>query len=296
MTALDALRPPPGQDRVPAFDRGWRVGDGTVTPFLAYEPAADVKWSSELEALHHDASRDHFIDVETRWLLLRAIRPALRPGAVVVDVGCSSGYLLADLRAAHPEVVAFGADLVPDGLRHAHEIAPDAPLLLADFLALPFEDGRVDAVVSANVLEHVREDASALREIRRVLRPGGLAAVVVPAAPGLYDAYDAHLGHERRYGRGELAGKARRAGLEVLDDLFLGSLLFPAFWLAKQRNRRRAAGLDEAGRRALVERSIVSTQGSRVGDAATAIERELLVRRVRIPFGIRSACVLRRPA
>ena len=295
MTALDALRPPPGQDSVPAFDRGWRV-DGTVAPFLAYESAADVNWSPELEALHEDASRDHFIDVETRWILLRGIRPALRPGAVVVDVGCSSGYLLADLRSAHPEVAAFGADLVPEGLRRAHETAPDAPLLLADCLALPFEDGRVEAVVSANVLEHVREDEAALREIRRVLRPGGLAAVVVPAARGLYDAYDAHLGHERRYARGELAGKARRAGFEVLDDLFLGSLLFPAFWLAKQRNRRRAAGLDEDGRRALVERSIARTQGSRLGDAATALERELLVRGVRIPFGIRSACVLRRPA
>ena len=72
-----------------------------------------------------------------------------------------------------------------------------------------------------------------------MLRPGGRAVIVVPAGPGTYDYYDRFLGHERRYGRGELAGKARAAGLEVLEDAHLGALLYPAFWAVKKRNRRR---------------------------------------------------------
>jgi SAM-dependent methyltransferase len=295
MSALAALRPPPGRDALPAFDRGWRVGAG-AEPFLAYEQVAELHWSAELEALHEESSRDHFIDLLTRWSLLRGIRPAVRDGALVVDVGCSSGYLLADLRAAHPSALTIGVDLVAEGLRRAHAEVPEAPLLLADCLALPFEDASVDAIVSANVLEHIADDATALREMRRILRPGGLAAVVVPAGPGLFDAYDEHLGHERRYARGELAARGRSAGLELLDDAYLGALVYPPFWLAKKYNLRRHADLGPDERRALAERSIGQTQGSRLGDVACTLERELLSRRVRLPFGIRSSCVFRRPA
>ena len=75
--------------------------------------------------------------------------------------------------------------------------------------ALPFADASVAAAVSANLLEHVPDDERALAELRRVLRPGGRAVIVVPASPGVYDYYDRFLGHERRYARGELASKAR---------------------------------------------------------------------------------------
>jgi SAM-dependent methyltransferase len=295
VTALTALRPPPGLDALPDFERGWRI-NGASEPFLAYEQVAGLNWSAELEALHEESSRDHFIDVQTRWALLRGIRPALRDGGLVVDVGCSSGYLLADLRAAQPGAVAVGVDLVPEGLRRAHAEVPDAPLLLADCLALPLQDATVDAIASANVLEHVADDEGALREMCRVLRPGGLAAVVVPAGPGLYDAYDEHLGHERRYARRELARRGRRAGLDVLDDGYLGSLVFPPFWATKKLTRRRHRALTPEQREALVGRQIDRTQGSRIGDIACALERELLVRGARIPFGIRSLAVFRRPA
>jgi ubiquinone/menaquinone biosynthesis C-methylase UbiE len=295
MTALSALRPPTGLSAVPEFDHGWRI-NGTVEPFLAYEQVADLNWSAELEELHEDASRDHFIDVLTRWALMRGIRAALSPGALIVDVGCSSGWMLADLRAAEPAATTVGVDLVPEGLRRAHAEVPDAPLLLADCLALPLEDASVDAVVSANVLEHVADDERALGEIHRILKPGGLATVIVPAGPGIYDAYDEHLGHERRYARHELAGRGERAGFEVLDDAYLGSLVFPPFWLTKKVNRRRHRNLSDAERQALVERSIAATQGSRLGDLASAFERELLKRKARIPFGIRSVAVFRRPA
>ena len=75
---------------------------------------------------------------------------------------------------------------------------------------------------------------------------------MVPAGPGTYDYYDRFLGHERRYARGELAAKCRQAGLEPVDDLHLASLLYPAFWLVKQRNRRRFSHL--AGHRARAAR------------------------------------------
>ena len=159
-------------------------------------------------------------------------------GGRIADLGCSTGYLLEDLAVAYPGGQLIGVDLVAPGLAKAHGLVPDAWLLRADVCDLPLGDASIDAVVSANLLEHVPDDRGALREMFRVLAPGGRAVVVIPAGPDTYDYYDRFLGHERRYARGELAGKAREAGLEVLDDAYLGSLLYPGFWAVKKRNRQ----------------------------------------------------------
>lgn len=119
--------------------------------------------------------------------------------------------------------------------------------------------------------------------------------IVVPAAPGTYDYYDRFLGHERRYGRGELAGKARAAGLEVLEDAHLGALLYPAFWAVKKRNRRRYDHLRGAALEERVAQDIATTQNSPLGAWSCRLERTLLRRGIRLPFGIRGLTVVRRP-
>lgn len=260
--------------------------------FTAFTTALDVNWSDALEELHEESSRDHFLDVWTRTALLDAMgRP--EPG-VVLDAGCSSGYLLEDLRRRLPLARLLGVDLVAAGLRRAHGLVPDAELLLADVCDLPLEDASVDVVLSANLLEHVPDDVGALAEFLRVLRPGGRAAIIVPAGPGTYDYYDAFLGHERRYARGELASKA--TGFEIVHDTHLGSLIYPAFWAVKKANRRRFADPTPAERQQLVERDIDRTTDSRLGALTTRFERDLLRRRVSLPFGIRSLTILRKPA
>jgi SAM-dependent methyltransferase len=263
--------------------------------FTAYAQSLDVNWSDALEELHEEASRDHFLDVWTRTSLLDGMRkfgPA-RP-QVVLDAGCSSGYLLEDLRRELPTVSLIGVDLIAGGLRRAHLLVPDAKLLLADVCDLPIEDESVDVALSANLLEHVPDDAGALAELHRVLRPGGLAAIIVPAGPGSYDYYDAFLGHERRYARGELADKA--AGFEVLLDTHIGALIYPAFWAVKKRNRLKHKAPSATERQALVERDIDRTTTSRLGALTVRIERKLLARGVSFPVGIRSLTFLRKPS
>lgn len=185
-----------------------------------------LNWSQELEELHEQSSRTHFIDVWTRRAVLERLGP-LPPAPTVIDIGCSSGYLLADLSARLPDATLIGVDLVASGLRKAHGHVPDALLLQADVCALPLADECIDVAVSANLLEHVPDDERALGEIFRTLRPGARAVIVVPVDPSCYDYYDRLLGHERRYARGELARKARAVGLKVLQDARLGALLYP---------------------------------------------------------------------
>lgn len=297
MTKAEAvLSPPVRSTSVPAFDAGWKLTDGGVAPFLSYvDDDAAVNWSDELEDLHEESSRDHFIDVWTRGAMLERLGPVPADGRII-DLGCSTGYLLEDLAVAYPGRQLLGVDLVAPGLAKAHELVPAAWLLRADVCALPLADSSMDAVVTANLLEHVPDDRGALREIFRVLKPGGRAVAVIPAGPGTYDYYDRFLGHERRYGNGELAGKAREAGLEVLEDAHLGSILYPAFWAVKKRNRMRYDHLEGAELERKVAADIEGTQNSAFGALTCRAERGLLRRRVRIPFGVRGITVMRRPA
>jgi len=271
------------------------LGDGSREPFLSYvDGDPSVNWSDELEALHEEASKTHFIDRWTRGAMLARIGE-LPPGARIADVGCSTGYLLEDLQAAYADATLVGVDLIAAGLRKAHRAVPAARLLHADACALPLADRSVDAVVSANLLEHVPDDSRALREIARVLKPGARAVIVVPAGPGTYDYYDRFLAHERRYARGELARKCRQAGLEPLEDRYIASLLYPAFWLVKQRNRRRYDHLDGAALESRVARDIAGTRDSRAGNVAWHLEERLVGAGVRLPFGIRCLVLARRP-
>jgi ubiquinone/menaquinone biosynthesis C-methylase UbiE len=257
-------------------------------------PEQAVNWSEDLEELHEESSRTHFIDVWTRRAILARVGPLPRR-PTVIDLGCSTGYLLEDLRSAIPDVRLIGVDLVAGGLRKAHENVPDAELLQADACALPLQDASLDAAVSANLLEHVPDDGRALAEILRILRPGGRAVIVVPVGPGNYDYYDRFLGHERRYARGELARKGQAVGLEVLEDIHLGAPLYPAFWAVKQRNRRRYEHLTGAALEAKVREDIARTTDSALGRLACRLEERLLALGVRLPFGIRGLTVLARP-
>ena len=286
------LAPPPGLRHVPDFDRGWVVSGGNRKAFLSYAgPDPSANWSDRLEALHAESTRIHFMDVWTRRAMLERLGP-LPASPTIMDLGCSGGYLLSDLRRDHPDATLFGVDLIGAGLKKAHALIPDARLLRADACELPFTDGSVDAVVSANLLEHITEDWRALSEIRRVLRRSGRAVVVVPAGVDTYDYYDRFLGHQRRYSRGELAAKARRAELEPVDDCYLGSLIYPAFWLMKQRNRRRHAALRGDALERRVAADIAATRDSTLGRNACAAERKLLGAGLRMPFGIRNLVVL----
>ena len=162
----------PGELALPGFDRGWVVPDGRSAAFLSYvEPDSSVvNWSAELEDLHEESSRTHFLDRWTRGAIIDRIG-SVPSSPTIVDVGCSTGFLLEDVHLAHPTATLIGVDLIPAGLEKAHRLVASARLLHADACNLPIADGTVDAIVSANLLEHVPNDHRALQEFARVLRP-----------------------------------------------------------------------------------------------------------------------------
>ena len=84
----------------------------------------------------------------------------------------------------------------------------------------------VDFVYTFNVLEHIADDAAALREIHRVLRPGGALLVYVPAFAMLYTSMDRRVGHLRRYRCRDLRHKVEAAGFDVHTAEYVDALGF----------------------------------------------------------------------
>lgn len=279
---------------VPVWDgTRFKVG-GEDCEILEYS-RDETAWDAGLTGFHEEnACSDHPIDVASRRLAVAGLRRFLRPAApVILEVGSSSGFLLPLVRQAFPGASVIGSDAFPETL-HALAARRDGfPLLQFDLVRCPLPDASVDALVALNVLEHIEDDAAALVQIGRVLKPGGIAYVEVPAGAWLYDIYDELLRHYRRYTPARLVRLAAQAGLDAAWLSHLGCLVFPLFAAAKKRNQRMLAGSPEA-KRAEVARSIsMSRRSSGLALALTIEER--MGRLVRFPFGIRCVSVLRKP-
>lgn len=107
----------------------------------------------------------------------------LREGDRVLDAGCGTGRALPPLRAAvGPTGVVLGADLTAAMLRAAARAGRDrdGTLLLTDVAALPLRSSSLDAVFAAGLIAHLPDPAGNLREIARVVRPGGVFALFHP--------------------------------------------------------------------------------------------------------------------
>ncbi|MFI1359409.1 class I SAM-dependent methyltransferase [Streptomyces sp. NPDC020898] len=107
----------------------------------------------------------------------------LREGARVLDAGCGTGRALTPLRAAvGPSGLVLGADLTPAMLEAAVRAGRglDGQLLVADVVGLPLRSESLDAVFAAGLIAHLPHPADNLRELARVVRPGGTLALFHP--------------------------------------------------------------------------------------------------------------------
>jgi SAM-dependent methyltransferase len=175
-------------------------------------------------------------------------RLGVLPGHALLDVGCGTGRHTFEALRRGADVVALdqnagdlpGVEAMVAAMVDAGEVmAPDGSVTLcADALALPFPDNSFDRVIASEILEHVLEDASAIAEIFRVVRPGGLVGVSVPrqwperVCWALSDAYhEVRGGHVRIYRGHQLLAALEAAGLESLGSHHAHALHSPYWWL-----------------------------------------------------------------
>ena len=202
----------------------------------------------------------------------------------LLDAGCGTGNNLRHLAGWGRPV---GIDLSPEALRFCHERGVAAAG--ATLLALPFAEQTFDCVTSFDVIYHqwVADDAAAVREMARVLRPGGLLLVRVPALRALWGAHDEAVLSRHRYTRPELRALLEGAGLAPLRLTYGNTLLLPLLFARRAVDRLSGRHGSDVGflpaPLELLFRSLLKTEA-------------LLLRGVSLPLGSSLFALARRPA
>ena len=180
--------------------------------------------NSDYELQTHRVEDRHWWYRGRRRVLERTIACAGLPTpARVLDAGCGSGRNMLEL-ARYGEV--SGVELSETSVALARKRGV-GEVVEGSVLEMPFAADSFDLAVCLDVIEHLQDDRGALRELRRVLAPGGALLVTVPAYRWLWSGHDEINHHHRRYNRRTLLAAAREAGWSCEFATYFNSLLLP---------------------------------------------------------------------
>jgi SAM-dependent methyltransferase len=175
---------------------------------------------------------EHWWFAGRRRLFAREIaRRRIGTSARVLDLGTSSGSNLRMLRESGFCNIA-ALDSSEDALRWCQEKHLSG-VVKGDITRLPFGHEQADLVLATDVIEHVDDDWAAIREITRVLKPGGAVLVAVPTFELLWGPQDEFAQHKRRYRKHDVERMLSNAGLVVERSYYFNYLLFLPILLAR---------------------------------------------------------------
>ncbi len=284
----------PTDGGAPNFGRGDFCGRGDLSLARWEDPrtfphdrmdAAEYANISSLEAEHwYYSGKRRFV---REWI--QKVRP---PGLedVLLDCGAGTGRFAEEMSA---QCRVFVLDDHEEALKLLHQrFRPEQIFSLAGD-RVPLPDGSLEYVTALDVLEHVPDDRAVVSGFHRLLKPGGIAVVTVPASRALWSDWDVALHHFRRYDRAELRALFPTSEWEVLHVNYTNVLAFPVVWaVRKWRVWRRSVGMRPSGRQRSEDRVPAR--------ALNTLLRAQLVRlahwRVPFPFGVGLILVARRRA
>jgi SAM-dependent methyltransferase len=229
----------------------------------------------------------HWWFTQRRQLFARLISQNDIPrDAVVVDIGTGTGANLRLLREMGFSNVT-GIEPNPEA---AHWCAEKGlgPVQQGDIRSLPLADRSVDLVLATDVIEHVKEDADAVAEMFRVLRPGGLALFTVPAFQSLWGLQDDMSHHQRRYRMNSFQSLVKGAGFEIKQNFYFNYILFVPIFAARQVIR-------VLGIKANSENEFNNRFLNRVLEAVFGFD-VYTAPKIRPPFGVSILTLVQRPA
>ena len=200
----------------------------------------------------------------------------------ILDVGCGTG---ANLLMLSQYGDAEGVDVSEDALAFCRERGLEK-VKLGEGEALPYEDGTFDLVTALDVVEHMDDDLAGLREMRRVLRPGGRVLLFVPTFMFLWGVQDDVSNHRRRYRLPELRRVLEEAGFEVERMTYANITFFLPILL--MRKLMRLTGIKTESENNINVSALNGVLGSVFG------AESVLLRYMNIPFGVSGLCVARK--
>ncbi|HSL53346.1 MAG TPA: class I SAM-dependent methyltransferase [Pyrinomonadaceae bacterium] len=200
----------------------------------------------------------------------------------ILDVGCGTG---ANLLMLSQYGDAEGVDISNDALAFCRERGLDQVKLGAGE-QLPYDDGTFDLVTAFDVVEHMDDDLAGLREMRRVLRPGGRVLLFVPAFMFLWGVQDDVSNHRRRYRMPELTRVLEQAGFEIERTTYANITFFLPILLVRQLMR--VTGIKAESENNINVPALNGLLGRLLGTESW------ILKRMNIPFGVSGLCVARK--
>jgi len=213
-----------------------------------------------------------------RFLMRKVERRPLR----LVDLGCGCGRTLQELP---PGVEGIGLDSSPLAVDFCAKRGVNARLgRVPDRMDL--DEAAYDAVLLADVIEHVEDDDAVVAAAARLVAPGGIMIVTVPALPPLWSRWDEIHGHKRRYTKGRLAAVLDNDALKVEFISYFNTLLLPPAVAARVITKG-------SGRVASAQLDVPARPLNAILRATFAAERHLLGR-VALPVGLSLVALMRK--
>lgn len=197
----------------------------------------------------------------------------------ILDVGCGTG---ANLLMLGKYGEAEGVDVSEDALAFCRERGLDKVRLGAGE-ELPYEDGTFDLVTALDVVEHMDDDLAGLREMRRVLRPGGRVLLFVPTFMFLWGLQDDVSNHRRRYRLPELRRVLEQAGFEIERTTYANITFFLPILVV--RKLMRLTGIKTESENTITVSALNGVLGRVFG------AESWILKRMNLPFGVSGLCV-----
>jgi len=213
----------------------------------------------------------------------------------ILDAGCGTGRNLQWLQRYAGDGEIYGIDLSLQALEMSRLRGPER-LVQASVTNLPFADSSFDLVSSFDVLVQLPtsgSDVSAIREMYRVLKPGGIGFVRAAALPWLRSGHDEALGTQKRYWLSELSSCLQRDGLVVLRATYANSLLLPA--AAFRRLVLKRVGLSDSGSDVKPLPSWLRPLNTIMRGFLEVEAAWLKTTHLNLPAGVSAICVVRKP-
>jgi SAM-dependent methyltransferase len=186
-------------------------------------------------------------------LIVWALQRYAHDATSFLEIGCGTGFVLSGIACAVPDLRLAGSEIFSKGLGFAAKRVPHAELLQMDARHIPYMS-EFDAIGAFDVLEHIPEDETVLREVAKALRPGGRLLITVPQHQFLWSATDETAHHVRRYSTSDLRAKTERAGFHVLRVSSFVSFLLPLMLYSRRRKRQTQSATTELSVAPVVDR------------------------------------------
>jgi len=215
----------------------------------------------------------------------------------VLEVGCGTGVVLAQLRRLFPQGRVVGMDLFEESLRFARQRFQGV-LIQGDVEKQSFAEP-LDLIGAFDVIEHLDDDEGVLRHLSQQIRPGGHLVLTVPAHRALWSYFDEDALHRRRYSPAGLKLKMEEAGFtEVFVTQFM-SVLLPVMWLRRCWFGEGAVKLSpdsQRTRQAIVKSDLhIHPVVNALFKLALWPEAFFIAHRIPLPFGSSLLAIGRRP-